>query len=125
MNKNITNNNSNYCNNSYYYNHNNSYNNNSYINYYRNFLKSYLSHIYMCIYNFFNLICTYIYKKHIQTYICLLCAIATVSCKSSYIYRAEFKNGSVEYFETKPDTTVNKNIKSFIRIKIDNIGDYE
>ena len=118
MNKTISNNNITSIN---CYNHNNNYN--------RNYssLKLHLRHIYMCVYSLFKPICTHTYISifNIQACICLSCILTTVSCKSSYIYRATLKNGSVEYFDHKPDTATNKNIESFIKIKTDNIGDYE
>jgi len=80
--------------------------------------------MYMCVYSFFKHICTHIYKN-ILTYICLWCSISTVSCKTNYIYRVTFKDGSVEYYEVKPDTTTDKTISTFIRIKPDDIAIYE
>lgn len=58
--------------------------------------------------------------------ICLTASIVlTTSCNTSHIYRVEYKDGSVEYYETKPDNVQDTTINSVIRLKPDDINRYE
>lgn len=65
-------------------------------------------------------------KSSISWFIILLILAFTTSCRSNYIYRLEYNNGSVDYFQTMPDTIgSSEHIKSLIRIKVDDIDKHE
>ena len=111
-------------------NSNNNYNCNNHNNRYNSRYTKSISHISTCTYISFKptYVGTLLESLCKPLRICLLALTPTVSlsCNTHHIYRVEYTDGSVEYYETRPDTTEQgQNIKSFFEINPDDIGEYE
>lgn len=130
-------NNSNNSNNDYNYNRNmndncdyNRNNNNNHNNRYKRYTK-HTSHISTCTYVFFkptnSVGINNILRKPLRMCLAVSLIATTVSCNRSYVYRVEYNNGSVEYFDYKPDdaTDATETVKETKRIRTDEIQKYE
>lgn len=107
-------------------NSNNTYNCNNHNNRYNSRYTIDMSHICTCTYvliqNSVHTLLDFIRKP---LHVCLtVSTVLIASCNTSYIYRVEYTDGTVEYYDTKPDTA-NRGVNTFFKIKTENIGDYE
>jgi hypothetical protein len=105
-------------------------NNNNHNNRYKRYTK-HTSHISTCTYsllptNSVGLGLKDFLRKPLR--MCLAVSLlTTVSCNRSYVYRVEYHDGSVEYFDTAPDNApeTKETVKETKRIRTDEIHKYE